>query len=397
MNPEAPFEWLEGAPRGEPVALLHSGGAGRVIGFGGAVEVLKLEEPQPTAFAELDAFLSRHGSRTCIVSLGYDLRDAVEALPRRIASDIDQPVLSVVAFEERVDFGPLPPPRVCDVIPATGLAPMPTRVAYEDQVARVIEHIRAGDIFQANLTQPFTGRFEGDPRRLFRRLCAISPAPFAAFYDAGDGLAVLSASPEEFLQLDGRDVRTRPIKGTRPRDPEPGRDAALRAALRASSKDLAELAMIVDLLRNDLGKVAEIGSVRVGPFPEEASFAQVHHLFATVSARLRADVTIGDLLRATFPGGSITGAPKLRCMEILEQLEWVRRGVYTGSIGWLGPGPRLHLNVAIRTMVVREGVVRFHVGGGVTADSDPAAEYEETLHKAAGMLAALGVSASESW
>ncbi|MDA0375106.1 MAG: anthranilate synthase component I family protein, partial [Planctomycetota bacterium] len=309
----------------------------------------------------------------------------------------DQPVLSDVAFEERVDFGPLPPPRVCDVIPATGLAPMPTRVAYEDQVARVIEHIRAGDIFQANLTQPFTGRFGGDPRRLFRRLCAISPAPFAAFYDAGDGLAVLSASPEEFLQLDGRDVRTRPIKGTRPRDPEPGRDAALRAALRASSKDLAELAMIVDLLRNDLGKVAEIGSVRVGPFPEEASFAQVHHLFATVSARLRAGVTIGDLLRATFPGGSITGAPKLRCMEILEQLEWVRRGVYTGSIGWLGPGPRLHLNVAIRTMVVREGVVRFHVGGGVTADSDPAAEYEETLHKAAGMLAALGVSASESW
>ena len=123
----------------------------------------------------------------------------------------------------------------------------------------------------------------------------------------------------------------------------------------------------------------------------------MHHLFATVSARLRADVTIGDLLRATFPGGSITGAPKLRCMEILEQLEWVRRGVYTGSIGWLGPGPRLHLNVAIRTMVVREGVVRFHVCGGVTADSDPAAEYEETLHKAAGMLAALGVSASESW
>ncbi len=258
-------------------------------------------------------------------------------------------------------------------------------------MARVVEHIRAGDVFQANLTQPFGGRFDGDPRRLFQKLCASSPAPFAAYVETGDGLSVLSASPEEFLRVDGDAVRTRPIKGTRPRGATTADDSALLAELLASEKDVAELAMIVDLLRNDVGKVAAIGSVRVGPFPEHASFAQVHHLFATVSATLRDGVTAGELLRATFPGGSITGAPKLRCMEILEELEVQRRGVYTGAIGWIGPGPRLHLNVAIRTMAWRDGVVRLDAGGGVTADSDPAAEYEETLHKAAGMLMALGV------
>jgi para-aminobenzoate synthetase component 1 len=389
VNPEAPFEWLEGAPRGEPVALLHSGGEGQVLGFRAAAELLRVVDPDPGVFGALDAFLARHHTRTTVASFGYDLRDAIEALPRRIPADLDQPVLLAAAFDERIEFGALPPPAPCDVPAATGLQPTPTREAYEACVARVIEHIRAGDIFQANLTQPFTGRFDGDPRRLFQRLCAVSPAPFAAYFEDGEGLAVLSASPEEFLRLDGRAVRTRPIKGTRPRDRDPARDDALRAELRASRKDLAELAMIVDLLRNDVGKVAEIGSVRVGPFPEQASFAQVHHLFATVEARLRGDVTVGDLLHATFPGGSITGAPKLRCMEILEELEWARRGIYTGSVGWIGPGPQMHLNIAIRTMVVRDGIVRFHVGGGVTADSDPAAEYEETLHKAAGLLEAL--------
>jgi para-aminobenzoate synthetase component 1 len=395
VNPEAPFEWLESAPRGEPVALLHSGGAGRVVGLVGAAEIFSAADPDPGLFGALDAFLGRHPERTSLACLGYDLGDAVEPLPRRIDADLPQPVLAVAAFDERVEFGDLPAPAVCAAPAATDVTPCQPRAVYEAGVARVIEHIRAGDIFQANLTQPFTGRFDGDPRRLFRRLCAVSPAPFAAYFEDGQGLAVLSASPEEFLRLDGREVRTRPIKGTRPRDRDPGRDEALRAELSRSPKDLAELAMIVDLLRNDVGKVAEIGSVLVGPFPEEASFAQVHHLFATVSARLRSGVTIGDLLRATFPGGSITGAPKLRCREILEELEWARRGVYTGSIGWIGPGSRLHLNVAIRTMVVRDGVVRFHVGGGVTAESDPAAEYAETLHKAAGMLAALGVSGPE--
>jgi para-aminobenzoate synthetase component 1 len=273
---------------------------------------------------------------------------------------------------------------------ATELVAHTSRADYERRVAAVVEHIRAGDIFQANLTQPFTGRYDGDPRRLFQQLCAVSPAPFAAYVETGEGLALCSASPEEFLRLDGRRVRTRPIKGTRPRGEGFHTDAALLAELLKSDKDLAELAMIVDLMRNDLGKVAEIGSVVVGPFPEHASFAQVHHLYATVGATLRADVGPAELLRATFPGGSITGAPKLRCMEILEDLELVRRGAYTGAVGWIGPGQNMHLNVAIRTMTWRDGAIRLNAGGGITADSDPAAEYEETLHKAAGMLRALG-------
>jgi len=275
------------------------------------------------------------------------------------------------------------------VAPARDLRPHLSRRDYEDRVAAVVEHIRAGDIFQANLTQPFTGRFDGDPRALFWKLCHRSPAPFAAYVEDGAGTAVLSASPEEFLQVQGHAVRTRPIKGTRPRAADPETDRRLLAELLDSPKDRAELAMIVDLMRNDLGRVATPGSVTVGPFPEHRSFAQVHHLLATVGATLRPGRGMVDLLRSAFPGGSITGAPKLRCMEILEQLEVVRRGVYTGAVGWFGPGPAMHLNVAIRTMVVREGRVRLHAGGGITAESDPAAEYDETLHKAVGMVRAL--------
>jgi para-aminobenzoate synthetase component 1 len=220
-------------------------------------------------------------------------------------------------------------------------------------------------------------------------LCEQSPAPFAAYVEDGQGTAVLSSSPEEFLWRQGDEVRTRPIKGTRPRGTTPADDERLLHELVHSEKDQAELAMIVDLLRNDLGKVAAIGSVQVGPFPEPRSFAQVHHLFATVTARLRQDVSAVELLRATFPGGSITGCPKLRCLEILEQLEVARRGVYTGAIGWFGPGEALHLNIAIRTLVHRDGAVRGNAGGGVTALSDPHQEWRETLAKMAGLERAL--------
>ncbi|MCA8965639.1 MAG: anthranilate synthase component I family protein [Planctomycetes bacterium] len=258
----------------------------------------------------------------------------------------------------------------------------------------MVEHICAGDIFQANLTQPFTAQWQGDPRELFWRLCQYSPAPFAAYVEDGAGTAVLSSSPEEFLWRDGPEVRTRPIKGTRPRSADSTMDAQLLTELLGSEKDLAELTMIVDLLRNDLGKVAETGSVQVGRFPEHATFAQVHHLFATVTAKLRKDVSTVDLLRATFPGGSITGCPKLRCLEIIEQLEVARRGVYTGAIGWFGPGDALHLNIAIRTMVHRQGVLRANAGGGVTALSDPHSEWRESLHKLAGIERALQAEAS---
>src|SRR5690606_5629417 len=227
---------------------------------------------------------------------------------------------------------------------------------------------------------------------LFWRLCQQSPAPFAAYIEAGDGTAVLSSSPEEFLWRDGQQLRTKPIKGTRPRSDDDREDARLLRELLASEKDQAELAMIVDLLRDDFGKVAEVGSVEVGPFPEHASFAQVNHLFAFVRALLKADVSIVELLRATFPGGSITGCPKLRCLEIIEQLEVTRRGVYTGAIGWFGPGDRMHLNIAIRTLVHQAGRVRGNAGGGITALSDPHLEWQESLAKMAGLERALQAS-----
>ncbi|MBI5850681.1 MAG: aminodeoxychorismate synthase component I [Planctomycetes bacterium] len=385
---------LRAQRRGGPLVLLHSCGAGGSELFTDAVDVLCVpSSPPPPAdsLARLDDFLGRHRDRACAGFCGFDLRDAIEAVPRRIADDFPQPALWIGAFARRSAWG-----AEAHVVASHGsrharaVRALDTRDGYEAKVARIVEHIRAGDVFQVNLTQAFDSDFDGDPRELFARLCEVSPAPYAAYVETDAGLAVLSSSPEEFLVADGTTVRTRPIKGTRPRDPDPARDAALLAELLASEKDLAELAMIVDLLRNDLGKVAATGSVAVGTFPEHASFAQVHHLLATVTARLRPGTTTGDLLRATFPGGSITGAPKLRCMEILEDLESCRRGVYCGAIGEFAAGARVRLNVAIRTMVVAGSRVRLHAGGGVTADSEPALEYEESVHKASGMLRALG-------
>ncbi len=391
-----PFTRLRAQRRGGPLVLLHSCGAGGSELFTDAVDVLSIPaSPSPPAdsLARLDDFLARHRDRSCAGFCGYDLRDAIEALPRRIADEFPQPALWIGAFARRSAWGEESQgvvPHATPVVPARALRTLDTRAGYETKVARIVEHIRAGDVFQVNLTQAFDADFDGDPRELFIRLCEVSPAPFAAYVETDAGLAVLSSSPEEFLVADGTTVRTRPIKGTRPRAADPTRDAALLAELLASEKDRAELAMIVDLLRNDLGKVAATGSVAVGTFPEHASFAQVHHLFATVTAKLRPGTTTGELLAATFPGGSITGAPKLRCMEILEEFESCRRGVYCGAIGEFAAGARVRLNVAIRTMVVAGSHVRLHAGGGVTADSVPSLEYEESLHKASGMLRALG-------
>ncbi len=385
-----PFRRLLELPRGGPVALLHSCGQGPAWLCHSPRDVLTVGPGSHAgAFARLGAFLERHRDVRSVGWLGFDLGLDVEAWPLRLEDDLPVPVLHVAAYDRVEAFAGAPVPPAPAVPRARDLRAHTTRADYERRVAAVIEHIAAGDLFQANLTQPFTGAFDGDPRALFWRLCRESPAPFAAYVEDGQGTAVLSSSPEEFLWREGPRVRTRPIKGTRPRHRDPLVDAGLLQELLASDKDQAELAMIVDLLRNDLGKVAATGSVRVGPFPDHQSFAQVHHLFAEVTATLRDDVDTVELLRATFPGGSITGCPKLRCLEILEELELARRGVYTGAIGWFGPGPALHLNIAIRTMVVRGSVVRGNAGGGITAQSVPAREYEETLHKMAGLLRAL--------
>jgi len=272
-----------------------------------------------------------------------------------------------------------------------------TPQAWARDVLQVQEHIRAGDIFQANLTQ----RWKLDhpsalalAPALYEALTQHSPAPFSAYLDLGDH-ALLSASPERFLELRGSHVETRPIKGTRPRGVTPEEDARLAAELQASAKDRAENVMIVDVLRNDLGRVCEVGTVEAAGVCELETFPQVHHLTSTVTGRLRDGLDAFDLLHACFPGGSITGAPKIRAIEIIESLEPVRRHAYTGAIGWLGWNGDADWNIAIRTAIATERALVFNAGGGITADSDPAAEYREALDKAEGMRLAFSAVLGE--
>jgi para-aminobenzoate synthetase component I len=279
--------------------------------------------------------------------------------------------------------------------PTTPTAPLePTsafdRSNYLKTVQRVLDYIAAGDVFQVNLSQRFTAHGAQQPLELYRALKAASPAPFAAFLQ-WDDLAIVSASPESFYQTRGATIVTRPIKGTRPRGATPSEDRRLAAELRASPKDRAELAMIVDLERNDLGRVCEYGSVVVRDALALESYAQVHHLVATVEGRLRSDVGPIDVVRAVFPGGSVTGAPKIRAMEIIDELEPNRRSLYTGAIGYFSRGGTNGFNIVIRTIVVEGRRMSFQVGGGIVADSDPEAEYAETLAKGRGLLAALSL------
>lgn len=268
-----------------------------------------------------------------------------------------------------------------------------TRAAYERAVNRVITYIRAGDIFQANLTQRFDGELAATDTAydLYLRLRTISPAPFSSFFNFGTG-ALVSSSPERFLFCQNGHVETKPIKGTRPRGTNKADDRSLAAELIASEKDRAENVMIVDLLRNDLSRVCADHSVVVDKLCALESFANVHHLVSTVHGRLRHRMTHLDLLTNAFPGGSITGAPKLRAMEIIAELEPTTRGPYCGAIGYLGFDGTMDTSIAIRTMVASDRRVTFQAGGGITAQSDPSAEYEESLTKARSMMLALGQS-----
>ena len=263
------------------------------------------------------------------------------------------------------------------------------RSDYEAAVARTVDYILAGDIFQANITQCFSAPVPAgfDAFALYRRLRETNASTFAAFLDFGD-IQIASSSPERLLNFDGKTVEARPIKGTRRRDADAARDAALVAELSASRKDRAENVMIVDLLRNDLSRVCAAGSVRVPVLCGLESYANVHHLTSVVTGELRAGQTAGDLIAAAFPGGSITGAPKIRAMEVIAEIEQVARGVYCGSIGYLGFSGRCDLNIAIRTAQFAGRVARVQGGGGITARSNPAAEYEESLTKIARLLEA---------
>lgn len=265
-----------------------------------------------------------------------------------------------------------------------------TRAQYTRAIARIREYIAAGDIFQANFAQRFKAALHVKPWDLYLTLRSANPAPFACYFEAGE-VTLISASPERFIKLDSkRRAETRPIKGTRPRMKTPVADAKSRADLSSSEKDNAEHVMIVDVLRNDLSRVCIPGSVRVTALAEPEAHPTVHHLVSTITGDLRPGCDAVDLLLAAIPGGSITGAPKIRAMEIIAELEPVRRDVYCGCIGYITPSGEMDSSIVIRTFMAKDETVFFSAGGGIVADSDADMEFEETLHKAAALFSALG-------
>ncbi len=380
------------------------GGYAGLFGYGLGLEFENVPPPRADEFGTPDVAVAwydwvvafdHHAGRAWVISSG-DIGSDSPGQTKRAAERL-RAALDVLAGPPPA---PLPPPD-CPLLPASALAPqhpLPgfpgvtsnfSRDGYEAAVRRAVEYVHAGDVFQVNLSQRLLAPLREHPLDLYARLRRVNPAPFAGYFDAGD-FQVLSASPERFVQVSpGGEVETRPIKGTRPRGRTPERDAALAAELAANPKDRAENVMIVDLLRNDLGRVCEFGSVRVPKVCEVESFRYVHHLVSEVRGRLRPGLGPLDLLAASFPGGSVTGAPKVRAMEIIAELEPTARGPYCGSLGYVGFDGAADTNILIRTFTAGRGWVQFPVGGGIVADSDPRREYEETLHKAAGLLRAL--------
>jgi para-aminobenzoate synthetase component 1 len=389
-----PLETLAGLPP-------FQGGVAGLFGYGLQHAVERLPRPRFDEFAAPDLAVGFYDwviafdhavNRAWVIYTGYP-----ETEPRRRGERARRRLEEVQGYLSNVADRA---PRANDPLAAKQLAPQYAlpgregvtsnfdRAGYLAAVRRAVEYIHAGDCFQVNLSQRLLHPATLPPLELYGRLRERNPAPFAGFLDMGD-FAVASASPERFVRVAHGEVETRPIKGTRPRGRTPAEDERLVDELRASPKDRAENVMIVDLLRNDLGRVCEYGSVRVTRVCEVETFPFVHHLVSEVQGRLRPDRTPIDLLKAAFPGGSVTGAPKVRAMEIIAELEPTARGPYCGSLGYVGFDGTADANILIRTFTIGRGWMQFPVGGGIVADSDPAREYEETLHKAAGLLRAL--------
>jgi anthranilate/para-aminobenzoate synthase component I len=351
------------------------------------------------------------GGTGVLVMLGHDLFDSrppdpSEAPPDLVAVEVEasirfppvgRPVFAR-SLRSRVDPRSIDPTGENDpadapvdrMRPTTAPTTSLPREAYLDAVRKVQWHIKQGDLYQANLTQRFAVGVEGDAFELYERLRAAAPAPRSAFVEAA-GVALASVSPETFLRIDpDGSVQTWPIKGTRRRGADAREDEALRRELWASEKDRAELTMIVDLERNDLGRVCETGSIEVPAVAELRTFAAVHHLVGHVRGKLLSDTGPREWIRATFPGGSISGAPKLRALEILGELEPLPRNFYTGSLLWFGDDGSVDSSILIRTVVVAGGVAYLGAGGGVVADSDPESEWLEANHKARPLAHELG-------
>jgi para-aminobenzoate synthetase component 1 len=380
------------------------GGVAGLFGYGLQHAVERVPRPRFDEFGVPDLAVGMYDwviawdhavNRAWVVSTGYPEtgRNGRERASRRLAE--------ARRALERGDGPPVCPSRTDRrSVRTTELAPqfpLPGRPGvtsnfdrdhYVAAVRRAIDYVHAGDCFQVNISQRLLARLTEHPLELYARLRSRNPAPFAGYLDLGE-FALVSASPERFLRVTNGEVETRPIKGTRPRGSTPEEERERIADLAASPKDRAENVMIVDLLRNDLGRVCAYGTVRVPKVCQVETYKYVHHLVSEVRGRLAPGKTPLDLLRACFPGGSVTGAPKVRAMEIIAELEPTARGPYCGSLGYVGFDGAMDTSILIRTFTAGRGWVQFPVGGGIVADSDPETEYEETLHKAEGLLRAL--------
>jgi para-aminobenzoate synthetase component I len=413
-----------------PFQVLQAGPAGTILdGRPLALDPFTALAQELARFSQPDCIAPVPFAGGAVGFLGYELGRHLERVPHLTAGRLNMPDMAfgfydlVLAFDadarrawllssglphedgatrrrhamERADWTM----RRLDATPRRPEASIPTlrwrretgRATHQARVARVLEYIAAGDIYQANLTSRFLADTPAGlrPFDLYAKLRRSNPAPFAAYLGCGPGRAVASASPERFIQLDRAGaIESRPLKGTRPRGTSEQADAALAADLAASVKDRAENLMIVDLLRNDISRVAQIGSVRVPTLCAVESFPAVHHLVSAIEARMCAGLGPVDLLRATFPGGSITGAPKIRAMEIIAELEAAPRGPYCGAVAWIGFDGAMDSSIAIRTLTVTPEVIAAQAGGGIVADSDPAEEFEEMMVKVRPLLRALG-------
>jgi para-aminobenzoate synthetase component 1 len=350
-----------------------------------------------------------------LVALSYDLRDWVEARARRrpprrttvlyaarydslLSYDYRTRTWRAAAADDAVAYAPLAA-RFAEVRPSPDLASAAriraasTKIEYVAGVRDALGYIGAGDIYQVNLSQRFIADGHVSALTLYAAMQRRHPMPFSAYVDCGE-LALVSNSPECFLLRDQGILSTYPIKGTRARSADAATDRRLAGELRCDPKELAEHVMIVDLERNDLGRVCKTGSIHVDAFAHVESFPTLHHLVSRVSGEIADDVSLAEILRATFPGGSITGAPKIRAMEIIDEIEPIERGFYTGSIGFVDDCGRAIFNIAIRTAVVAPHQAAYHAGGGIVADSNPEREYEETILKAQPFFAALRAKAA---
>jgi len=387
--------------RVQPVPGLppFQGGAAGLLGYDLCHYIERLPRPRFNEFGGPDLAVGFYdwtiafdhlARRGWIVATGLPEQNPT-ARRRRAEATLHNVAALVQREPPPVSLMPTTPVQPLHSVPLPGLDPVLSnfdRATYLQTAQRAIDYIHAGDCFQVNIAQRLLAPATLPPLELYRRLRERNPAPFAAYHDLGS-CVLASASPERFLHMQNGEIETRPIKGTRRRGQTPEEEVCRIAELQHSPKDRAENVMIVDLLRNDLGRVCEYGSVQVPVVCGLETYRYVHHLVSVVRGRLRPELGVGDLLRATFPGGSVTGAPKVRAMEIIAELEPHTRGAYCGCMAWFGFDGSMDSSILIRTFNVSKGWVQFPVGGGIVADSVPEDEYAETLHKAEGLLRAL--------